>query len=136
VVEREEAGGMVQHESNDLIEQLSLREPIFHRREFGTTRDDLERMIDHGFWEIGASGSVYGRDYVIETVLQRYSDGPEPHDWPCRDFTLTVLAEKLFLLSYVLEQPQRTTRRSTIWRLSDDGWKIVFHQGTLMNVST
>lgn len=115
---------------DDILEELSAREPIFHRREFGTSRADLERMIDEAFWEIGASGNVYRREYVIETLLERYARGPEPHGWPCRDFTVTPLADKLFLLSYTLEEPGRVTRRSTIWRLTDEGWKIVFHQGT------
>lgn len=117
---------------NDILEELSAREPIFHRREFGTSRADLECMIDAAFWEIGASGNVYRRGYVIETLLERYAKGPEPHHWPCRDFTLTFLAEGVYLLSYVLEEPGRITRRSTIWRRSEEGWKIVFHQGTLM----
>ncbi len=113
-----------------ILRELAAREPIFHRRQFGTSRADLEAMIAEDFWEIGASGKVYRRDYVIETSLERYEGGPEPHDWPCQDFTLTVLADELFLLSYVLEEPKRITRHSTIWRRADGGWKIVFHQGT------
>jgi hypothetical protein len=116
----------------DILKELSAREPIFHRREFGASRADLERMTDEAFWEIGASGNVYRRDYVIETLLERYVRGPEPHDWPCRDFTVTPLAEGIFLLSYVLEEPERVTRRSTIWRRTDEDWTIVFHQGTPM----
>lgn len=114
-----------------ILEDLSAREPIFHRREFGTSRADLERMTDDAFWEIGASGNIYQRAYVIETLLERYEKGPELHDWPCRDFTIMGLAESLFLLSYTLDEPDRVTRRSTIWRRTDEGWKIVFHQGTL-----
>ncbi|QWW69699.1 DUF4440 domain-containing protein [Rhizobium sp. WYJ-E13] len=113
-----------------IVRELAAREPIFHRREFGTSRADLERMTDDIFWEIGASGRVYQRGYAIETSLARYENGPEPHEWPCRDFTITVLADGLFLLSYILEEPQRLTRHSTIWRRAEEDWKIVFHQGT------
>ncbi|MEZ2222237.1 DUF4440 domain-containing protein [Rhizobium sp. RCC_161_2] len=115
---------------DDILKELSAREPIFDSREFGTSRADLERMTDEAFWEIGASGKIYQRSYVIETLLKRYDKAPEPHGWPCRDFTITPLADKLFLLSYTLEEPGRITRRSTIWRRTDEGWKIVFHQGT------
>jgi hypothetical protein len=124
------SGGMSDLDLDHILRELAAREPIFHRREFGTSRADLERMTDSNFWEIGASGRVYQRSYAIETSLARYANGPEPHDWPCRDFTITVLADGLFLLSYILEEPQRVTRHSTIWRLTDEGWKIVFHQGT------
>ncbi|OJY69458.1 MULTISPECIES: hypothetical protein [unclassified Rhizobium] len=118
---------------DEILKALCAREPLFHRREFGTSRADLERIIDDAFWEIGASGSIYRRDFVIETLLERYSRGPEPHDWPCRDFSLTPLAMDLFLLSYILEEPRRVTRRSTIWRSTNEGWKVVFHQGTPMH---
>jgi hypothetical protein len=126
------SAGMSDIDLDHILRELAAREPIFHRREFGTSRADLERMTDSNFWEIGASGKVYQRGYAIETSLARYENGPEPHDWPCRDFTITVLADRLFLLSYILEEPQRVTRHSTIWRQAADGWKIVFHQGTPM----
>lgn len=123
-------GGMSDLDLDHILQELAAREPIFHRRQFGTSRADLERMTDDKFWEIGASGKVYRRDVVIDTLIARYESGPEPHDWPCRDFTITVLADGLYHLSYMLEEPNRITRRSTIWRLAGEDWKIVFHQGT------
>ena len=116
---------------DSILKDLSAREPIFHRREFGTSKAHLERMTDDAFWEIGASGNIYQRAYVIETLLKRYENGPEPHEWLCREFSIMALAENLFLLSYTLCEPERVTRRSTIWRYTNEGWKIVFHQGTL-----
>ncbi len=41
--------------------ELSGREPIFHRPEFGTTRSDFEKMTADDFWEVGASGRRYSR---------------------------------------------------------------------------
>ncbi|WP_085422691.1 DUF4440 domain-containing protein [Xaviernesmea oryzae] len=114
-----------------VLEQLAAREPIFHRREFGTSREALEAMTDEGFWEIGASGRVYGRDFVIDNLIERYRD-PEPHDWPCHDFTISRLADGLYRLSYILEEPGRRTRRTTLWRNTPEGWKILFHQGTVI----
>lgn len=115
-----------------VLKELSAREPIFHRREFGTGRETLEEMTVKDFWEIGASGRIYERDFVIETLLERYATGPEPHDWPCKDFAVAELAPGLFHLTYVLREPDRVTRRSTIWRYESGAWKIVFHQGTVI----
>ena len=43
------------------------------------------------------------------------------------------LAGDLYLLTYTLLQDHvRKTRRSTIWQRTASGWKIVFHQGTLV----
>ena len=114
-----------------LLSELSAREPIFHRREFGTTRAALEAMTDPDFWEIGASGRIYRRADVIEMLLERYKQ-PEPHAWPCQDFALRPLGEDLYQLTYTLTEPDRTTRRSTLWRQDGAQWVIMFHQGTVV----
>lgn len=114
-----------------ILDQLRAREPIFHRREWGTSRAHLLAMTADDFWEIGASGQVYDREFVIATLLQRYQS-PEPDDWTCSDFTLRPLAPGLYQLNYILQQPGRRTRRTTLWRRAGETWKIVFHQGTVI----
>lgn len=57
----------------DVLRQLCAREPILHRREYGTSRAELERITDEAFWEIGASGNTYQRSYVIDKLLERYA---------------------------------------------------------------
>jgi hypothetical protein len=126
-----QSSAMPDPELQKILLELQRREPIFHRRQFGTTRKDLERMTDEDFWEIGASGKIYSREYAISNLLKRYEQ-PEPHDWPYRDFSIRQLAASLYMISYLLEEPERLTRRTTLWRRSDDGWKIVFHQGTII----
>ena len=47
------------------------------------------------------------------------------------------LGADTYLLTYTLLQgQQRKTRRATIWRRSTDGWKSVFHQGTVVEDDT
>ncbi|MYN18214.1 DUF4440 domain-containing protein [Rugamonas sp. FT107W] len=115
-----------------ILSELSAREPIFHRREFGTSREDLLKMTADDFWEIGASGAVYDRNFVIATLLERYQS-PEPDDLVCSDFTIRQLAHGLYQLNYVLQQPGRRTRRTTLWRKTNEAWQIVFHQGTVIS---
>ncbi len=117
--------------NDDILDTLIAREPIFHRRAFGTSRAALEAMTASDFWEIGASGRIYGREEVISTLLERYQH-PEPHEWPCSDFALRQLAPDLYHLTYTLTEPDRTTRRATIWRRVGADWVIVFHQGTVV----
>jgi len=119
-------------EFQSVLEELKAREPIFHRPEWGTTRADFERMTTEDFWEIGASGTRYERSFVLDELERRYKD-PHPDVWTARDFECSPLAEGVYLLTYTLVQDEvRVTRRTTIWKRSDDGWKIVFHQGTLI----
>ncbi len=54
-----------------LLEELRRREPIFHRPELARSRAELEAMTAEDFWEIGASGRRYSREYVLETVAAR-----------------------------------------------------------------
>jgi hypothetical protein len=116
----------------EVREQLERREPIFHRPEFGTTRRDFEAMTDPGFWEVGASGRRYTRDYVIDVLVERHA---KPHEdvWQTSDFNCVSLGPDAYLATYTLLQDhRRLTRRATIWRRSPEGWKIVYHQGTLV----
>jgi hypothetical protein len=114
-----------------VLEELIRREPIFHRPEFGTTRADFKRMTEENFWEIGASGRRYSREYVLAELEKRHA-APHHDPWEARDFHCRRLAADLYLLTYTLLQNQRKTRRATLWRRTPEGWKIVFHQGTIV----
>src|SRR5258706_6055250 len=61
------------------------RKPIFHRPELGTTRADFEAMTEAAFWEVGASGRRYSREYVLDELEKRYAH-PAPDVWETRDF--------------------------------------------------
>ena len=47
----------------EALEAMVAREPIFHRAEFGTGREDFAHMTAEDYWEVGASGKVYRRDF-------------------------------------------------------------------------
>jgi hypothetical protein len=117
-----------------ILDELSRREPIFHRPEHGTTRADFERMTEPTFWEVGASGRRYSREYVLDVLEERYTN-PTEDLWETSDFHCQEIATDNYLLTYTLRQGARITRRSTIWRRTDEGWKIVYHQGTIVEDS-
>ncbi len=115
-----------------ILEELSAREPIFHRPEYGTTRADFENMTLPDFWQIGASGRIYSREYVLAELERRHTQPHEIDLWETSDFRCRKLAEDAYLLTYNLLQGERRTRRSTIWQHTSTGWKIAFHQGTIV----
>lgn len=116
----------------DTLAELTAREPIFHRPEFGTARSDFEKATVEDFWEIGASGRRYSRNYVLDLLEERYAVA-HADVWEARDFHCRRLSNDIFLLTYTLLQDnQRVTRRSTIWQSTADGWKIIYHQGTVV----
>lgn len=114
-----------------ILEELKAREPIFHRPEFGASRADYEAMMEEGFWEVGASGKRYSREYVLY-VLETRPPNPEEASWVTKDFQCREIARDNYLLTYTLSQGERLTRRTTLWRRSGAAWKIVYHQGTVV----
>lgn len=115
----------------EVLKELMKRESIFHRPEYGTTRREFEEMTDPSFWEIGASGRRYSRDEVLDVLEQRFKN-PAEDLWETENFDCREIAENNYLLTYTLIQGKRITRRATIWRWTGESWKIVYHQGTIV----
>jgi hypothetical protein len=117
-----------------VLDELRRREPIFHHPEFGASRADFENMMVDDFWEVGASGQRYSKSAVLDELARRYSR-EYVDQWETLDFHCRKLAGEVYLLTYTLLQGKRKTRRSTIWQNTPAGWKIVFHQGTVVQDS-
>ena len=115
-----------------VLQELKQREPIFHRPELGTTRGDFENMTDPSFWEVGASGRRYSRDFILDTLENRMLQGFEDI-WETLDFHCLEIAPENYLVTYTLLQGARVTRRATLWRRTSSGWKILYHQGTVVD---
>jgi hypothetical protein len=114
-----------------VLEELKQREPIFHKPEFGGTRHDFENVTDPTFFEVGASGRRYSREFVLDTLESREPD-PAEASWVTRDFHCREIAADNYLITYTLIQESRVTRRATLWRRTIGGWKILYHQGTVV----
>jgi len=116
----------------EIAKELKKREPIFHYPEFGTKRKDFERMTEETFWEVGASGNRYSRKFVLDTLERRFKNPPK-EELEIKDFHCFKISENNYLVTYTLIQEKvRITRRSTIWRKRRKQWKIVYHQGTIV----
>ena len=121
-------------ETTQVLVELKAREPIFHHPDkFGKTRKDIENQMCDEFWEVGASGNVYTREEVIQTLLERYQDKNYQDIWQTSDFELIQIAPDNYLLTYnLIQNKTRRTRRSTVWRKINGQWKILYHQGTVI----
>lgn len=120
-----------------VLAELRRREPIFHRRELVSSREDFERETAEDYWEVGASGQRYSREFVWSVLSERYAssatDEYETGAWTMSDEQVREVAPHAYLLTYTLRQGDRVTRRLTVWQGSaQTGWKIVYHQGTIV----
>ncbi|MBI5671196.1 MAG: DUF4440 domain-containing protein [Chloroflexi bacterium] len=115
----------------DILNELIQLEQLFHRPDRDMTRADFEVLIETSFREVGASGRPYSREQVLDELEKRCAHQTR-HNWETRDCHCLEIASDNYLLTYTLRQGNRVTRRSTIWRQTSSGWKMVYHQGTIV----
>jgi hypothetical protein len=115
-----------------VLEELRRREPIFHTPEFGRSSADFESAMDSHYWEVGASGRRYSRDFILRTLKQKPPVDAVTANWQICDFGLRRLGPDTYLLTYTLHQAERVTRRATVWQGTAKDWRILYHQGTLV----
>ena len=119
-------------ELKEILAELSQLEPIFHWPPAQMSREALEKMTTEDFWEVGASGRRFAREFVLGVLEQRRS-APQSDIWKITDLHCRKLAGEVYLLTYTLLQDNvRLTCRSTIWQRTAEGWQIVYHQGTVV----
>ena len=114
-----------------VLEKLKQLEPLIYAANDGKQREYFEQLLAQEFWEVGASGKKYSRQFVLD-VLDERQRTPTTEAWQATDFHLQQVAPKMYLLTYTLHQSARTTRRATLWRDTPTGWSLVYHQGTVV----
>jgi hypothetical protein len=118
-----------------IFEELRPREPIFHTAAFGRTRAEWERAMAPDYWEVGASGRRYSRVFILDLLEKEPPRDAVEAGWTCSDFGLRQLGPDIYWLTYTLNQGGRVTRRSTVWQKTSEGWRILFHQGTIVTAA-
>jgi hypothetical protein len=122
----------VDEELHEVLEKLRRREPIFHTPEFGVSISDMDAAMSPDYWEVGASGRRYSREFILDQLPQRPHVDAASAGWQTEDFGLRRLGPDTYLLTYTLHQGERITRRATIWEHAAGHWQILYHQGTIV----
>jgi hypothetical protein len=118
---------------NPILDELRPLEPIFHTAAFGLEPADFERRTAPDYWEVGASGRRYSREFILESLADSPPVDATTARWRASGHGLRQLSPDTYLLTYSLRQGERLTRRSTIWQNTPTGWIILFHQGTIVS---
>ena len=115
---------MVDDEVAVVIErELALLTP-----EVRGSADQLEELLDPDFGEIGKSGRLWTRGEMIAALVA--DTDPEQHTINFSDMSGRTVGPGFVLLTYVTEVEGRRARRSSLWRQSMKGWRVLHHQGT------
>ncbi|MFG2954129.1 DUF4440 domain-containing protein [Streptomyces sp. NPDC048291] len=92
-------------------------------------RPDLVlELLDPDFTEVGVSGRRWDATSIL-TVTSGGSVSPES-PVEVAEMSGTVLAPGLVHLTYFADNQGRRAWRTSLWRLTDTGWRVYYHQGT------
>jgi hypothetical protein len=92
---------------------------------------DVADLLADEFVEFGSSGRVFNKQQTIESLQHE-----EPAQRLITEFRSLPLAPGVILTMYravrlnPLDAKPTASLRSSIWKLQDGRWKMVFHQGT------
>jgi hypothetical protein len=88
----------------------------------------LGELLHPGFREFGASGRYWDRMSIIESLVAGIAPGPRPV--VVSRLEGAQLAPDVVHLTFDTENNGRRAHRSSLWRRTEDGWQMYFHQGT------
>lgn len=115
-----------------ILSVLKTLEPLVYAANAGKSRAYFDALLAQDFWEVGASGLRYSREYVLGE-LEKRQQNPREEAWHTSGHHLQQLSETDFLMTYSLHQPTRLSRRASIWRKQNEHWLLVYHQGTVVH---
>ncbi len=110
---------------SDLDSHLITLERSLHHPAIRADPAQAAPLLSADFREFGASGRIWSRAAILEALATEPSSSII-----ARDFTCQPLSPTLALLTYVSSNGTREALRSSLWRLEDGHWRILFHQGT------
>ena len=92
---------------------------------------ELSELIADDFIEYGSSGTVYGKEDILKILPSDPGLEMEIEEYHARP-----LSPQVVLINYRVytkrrdNGPPTRSERSSIWRLTNARWQIVFHKGT------
>lgn len=126
-----EFSAAVEPEFASVLEELRPREPLFHTAAFGLAHEARERSTASAYWEVGASGRRYSRAFILRYLHENPPVDAAQSGWRCSEFGLRPVSQDTWLLTYLLNQNGRLSRRMSLWQKTHAGWQVLYHQGTL-----
>jgi hypothetical protein len=93
--------------------------------------EEVAALLDDDFVEFGGSGRIFDRQQVVEALRAE-----SPVRLSLTDFKAVLLAPDVSLATYRAirhgdsGEPPVHSLRSSIWKLIEGRWLMVFHQGT------
>ncbi len=121
-------GGRLPEAIEDHLREL---EEHLLRPEVRKSADRTAALLADDFVEFGTSGRAFGKSDAVEGMVSE-----SPVRWTISEFRAVMLGPGVVLVTYRAVQPRGTSEpllcslRSSVWKIVDGRWRVVFHQGT------
>ncbi|MFB7190722.1 DUF4440 domain-containing protein [Streptomyces sp. NPDC056230] len=103
--------------------ELRLLDPLVR-----ASAELLTQVLHPEYREIDSAGRVWDRDALIASLTAE--DAPRPGPLTASRMRGLQLDAELVHLTYDTETKGHLAHRSSLWRLTDAGWVLYFHQAT------
>ena len=113
---------------DEVVTELRRLEESLWREETRFDRDYMDDLLSPGFIEFGRSGKIWTREAMLTTPKRKIGARI-----PLAKFGVRMISDDVALVTYRsegLEDDVEVGNRASIWRKTDGGWKLEFHQGT------
>jgi hypothetical protein len=89
--------------------------------------EDLNDLLADDFLEFGSSGNTFNKKAIHDVALHEKNI-----QFTVTDFNIKRLSADVVLATYrtFRHNDRKHALRSSIWKVIDGQWKMVFHQGT------
>lgn len=117
------------------IDIINYLENELLRPEVRKSKEKLNELIADEFIEIGESGNKYNKQDILSALPKQTGV-----KFILNDFKPIEISSGVVLVTFQLEKEivNRSEKiislRSSIWKLNNRKWQIVFHQGTKINI--
>ena len=118
-------------------EMFRRLEQTLHRPESESARQKVSELLAEDFVEFGATGGIYDKKVVVD-VLAQGAPMNTPRAPKVSDFKVKLVSSDAVLVTYLCHSlptavsKGRLTLRSSIWKMIDGQWQLLFHQGTVI----
>ena len=112
----------------DLFREL---EEKLLRQETRNSPSEVATLLHPDFFEFGQSGTLWSRQQTIDRLAQEH-----PMERSLTDLSVRSLAADVTLVTYravgrdLASGNAWHSLRSSVWKLTDGRWQMIFHQGT------
>ncbi len=99
------------------------------------SKEKIAEILSDDFIEFCSSGKIY--KYEKGDLID--NKGNDHFEWEIKDFSIDILKKDIVLAKYKVikynkvENTNIYSLRSSIWKHTKEIWKMVFHQGTLID---